>query len=245
MDVLKHLVTREHSLGTTIHGAYISRTESEVGPTLRDKAMRWIWVLNENFNFQPESFVLAVHIFDTFLLAMKVRLNYLRCVAMTAYFLSIKAVEEDENIPLVNELLEASECGCTKSDILKMEKIILRALKWKIYIATPLIFLQHFYQLFVIHITDFQNISGNMLKEAEEKIQECMCKWQLTQFKSSVLAFAVLELKLKGLLDQNSLLQLQKIRQMAKIDNSQLVQCKLMIKRDDSGEKQETEVSIV
>ena len=37
--------------------------------------MSWLCVLNENFRLQPESFVLAVHIFDKFLLTTKV--NYI------------------------------------------------------------------------------------------------------------------------------------------------------------------------
>lgn len=48
-----------------------------------------------------------------------------------------------QNIPLVSELLEASESGCSKCDILKMEKIILKTLKWKIHTPTPLTFLHH------------------------------------------------------------------------------------------------------
>ena len=37
--------------------------------------MSWLRVLNENFRLQPESFVLAVHIFDKFVLTTKV--NYI------------------------------------------------------------------------------------------------------------------------------------------------------------------------
>ncbi|CAB4025433.1 Hypothetical predicted protein, partial [Paramuricea clavata] len=212
MEPLKRLLTREHNLGTRIHHAYISRTASEVEANLRDKAMSWLRVLNENFRLQPESFVLAVHIFDKFLLTTKVRVKYLRCVAITAYFISIKAVEEDENIPVVGVVLEASQCGCSKSDILKMELIILKTIDWKVYVATPMIFLQHFYQmLFTAYRSDIKNISETLLVEAEGTIQECMCKWQLTKFKSSILAYAVLVSKFQGILDETQLQIIQDV----------------------------------
>ncbi|XP_028401594.1 cyclin-I-like [Dendronephthya gigantea] len=228
MERLKRLLTREHDLGTRIHRAYISRTASEVGPNLRDKAMSWLRVLNENFRLQPESFVLAVHIFDKFLLTTKVRVKYLRCVAIAAYFISIKAVEEDENIPVVSDLLETSQCGCSKSDILKMELIILKTIEWKIYAATPMRFLQHFYEmLFVPYPSEIKNIPEKFLAEAEGTIQECMCKWQLTQFKSSVLAYAVLINTFQGVLGES---QLQIIQDIIKIENKELFQCKLLLK---------------
>ncbi|CAB4007025.1 Hypothetical predicted protein [Paramuricea clavata] len=192
--------------------------------------MSWLRVLNENFRLQPESFVLAVHIFDKFLLTTKVRVKYLRCVAITAYFISIKAVEEDENIPVVGVVLEASQCGCSKSDILKMELIILKTIDWKIYVATPMIFLQHFYQmLFAAYRSDIKNISEKLLVEAEGTIQECMCKWQLTKFKSSILAYAVLVSKFQGILDET---QLQTIQDVVKIDNKELFQCKVLLMKD-------------
>ena len=37
--------------------------------------------------------------------------------------------------------------------------------------------------LFAAYRSDIKNISEKMLGEAEEKMQECMCRWQLTKFK--------------------------------------------------------------
>ena len=54
-------------------------------PNLRDKAMSWLRVLNENFRLQPESFVLAVHIFDKFLLKTKVSTYILEIHNYTDY----------------------------------------------------------------------------------------------------------------------------------------------------------------
>ena len=36
---------------------------------------------------------------------------------------------------------------------------------------------------FTAYGLDIQNSLGKLLAEAEETIQECMCKWQLTKFK--------------------------------------------------------------
>lgn len=46
-----------------------------------------------------------------------------------------------QHIPALRELISSSACGCTPSEVLRMERIILDKLNWDLHAATPLDFL--------------------------------------------------------------------------------------------------------
>lgn len=46
---------------------------TEVTPSLHDKTIRWIWLLNQDFEYLPDTFSLTVSILDRFLSLVKVR----------------------------------------------------------------------------------------------------------------------------------------------------------------------------
>ncbi|KAK3703680.1 hypothetical protein QZH41_019168 [Actinostola sp. cb2023] len=203
---------------------------SEITPSLYSKTVRWIWLLNHDFEYLPDTFSLTVSILDRFLSLVKAKPKYLRCIAITAYFLAIKTMEEDENIPSLTELVKVSECGCTSSDVLRMERIILSKLQWSLNTTTPLLFL-HLYSALVFSGCDV--IKGDMaptqhLNDLTVKLEDCLCNFQFTQFKGSVLALALLSQELESL-SPRWLAVVIKLQKLTGVDFGDLIRCREMI----------------
>lgn len=116
-------------------------TNQNVSPSQRDEVIQWLAKLKYQFNLYPETFALASSLLDRFLATVKAHPKYLSCIAISCFFLAAKTVEEDERIPILKVLARDSFCGCSSSEILRMERIILDKLNWDLHTATPLDFL--------------------------------------------------------------------------------------------------------
>ncbi|XP_065784017.1 cyclin-I-like isoform X2 [Muntiacus reevesi] len=116
-------------------------TNQNVSPSQRDEVIQWLAKLKYQFNLYPETFALASSLLDRFLAPVKAHPKYLSCIAISCFFLAAKTVEEDERIPVLKVLARDSFCGCSSSEILRMERIILDKLNWDLHTATPLDFL--------------------------------------------------------------------------------------------------------
>ncbi|XP_027240366.1 cyclin-I [Cricetulus griseus] len=116
-------------------------TNQNVSPSQRDEVIQWLAKLKYQFNLYPETFALASSLLDRFLATVKAHPKYLNCIAISCFFLAAKTVEEDEKIPVLKVLARDSFCGCSTSEILRMERIILDKLNWDLHTATPLDFL--------------------------------------------------------------------------------------------------------
>ncbi|XP_049646234.1 cyclin-I isoform X2 [Suncus etruscus] len=116
-------------------------TNQNVSPSQRDEVIQWLAKLKYQFNLYPETFALASSLLDRFLATVKAHPKYLSCIAISCFFLAAKTIEEDERIPGLKILARDSFCGCSSSEILRMERIILDKLNWDLHTATPLDFL--------------------------------------------------------------------------------------------------------
>ncbi|KAH0507097.1 Cyclin-I [Microtus ochrogaster] len=90
--------------------------KKNVSPSQRDEVIQWLAKLKYQFNLYPETFALASSLLDRFLATVK-------------------------KIPALKVLARDSFCGCSSSEILRMERIILDKLNWDLHTATPLDFL--------------------------------------------------------------------------------------------------------
>lgn len=57
----------------------------------------------------------------------------------------MKSTEEEKNVPLANDLIRISQNRFTVSDMMRMEKIIMEKLYWKVKAPTALRFLRVFH----------------------------------------------------------------------------------------------------
>ncbi|XP_069043491.1 cyclin-I isoform X2 [Lepisosteus oculatus] len=115
--------------------------DTDISPAQRDEVVRWLTDLHRRLQLYPGTLSLGISTLDRFLAIVKARPKYLRCIAISCYFLAAKTTEEDERIPALRHLAKNSCCGCSPSEILRMERIVLDKLSWDLHTATPLDFL--------------------------------------------------------------------------------------------------------
>uniref|UniRef100_A0A673FUC4 Cyclin-I-like n=1 Tax=Sinocyclocheilus rhinocerous TaxID=307959 RepID=A0A673FUC4_9TELE len=140
-SLLEKAVSREAKLWKAYVPKKPTNQDTDISPEKRDEAVRWLRDVHSQLKLCPETLCLAIGILDRFLSAVKARPKYLRCIAISCFFLAVKTSEENERIPSLRELASSSKCGCSPSEILRMERIVLDKLNWDLHSTTALDFL--------------------------------------------------------------------------------------------------------
>lgn len=208
-------------------------TNQNVSPSQRDEVIQWLAKLKYQFNLYPETFALASSLLDRFLATVKAHPKYLSCIAISCFFLAAKTVEEDERIPVLKVLARDSFCGCSASEILRMERIILDKLNWDLHTATPLDFLHIFHAIAVSTrpqlLFSLPKLSPSQhLVILTKQLLHCMACNQLLQFKGSMLALAMVSLEMEKLIPDWLPLTIE-LLQKAQMDSSQLIHCRELV----------------
>ncbi|XP_004596225.2 cyclin-I isoform X4 [Ochotona princeps] len=207
--------------------------EKNVSPSQRDEVIQWLAKLKYQFNLYPETFALASSLLDRFLATVKAHPKYLSCIAISCFFLAAKTVEEDERIPILKVLARDSFCGCSSSEILRMERIILDKLNWDLHTATPLDFLHIFHAIAVSTrpqlLFSFPKLSPSQhLTILTKQLLHCMACSHLLQFKGSMLALALVSLEMEKLIPDWLPLTIE-LLQKAQMESSQLIHCRELV----------------
>nr|XP_033770251.1 cyclin-I isoform X2 [Geotrypetes seraphini] len=179
--------------------------DSSISPAQRDEVIQWLAKLKTQFHLYPETLALAISLLDRFLATVKARPKYLRCIAVSCFFLAAKTIEEDEKIPVLKVLARDSLCGCSPAEILRMERIILDKLNWDLHTATPLDFL-HLFHAIAVNVRP-QLLAGlprmnpsQHVAVLGQQLLRCLACYQLLQFKGSMVALAIISLEVEKLI---------------------------------------------
>ncbi|XP_023146801.2 cyclin-I [Amphiprion ocellaris] len=212
-----------------------SSQDTDISPAQRDEAVRWLTELHSRLKLYPETLVLAVSILDRFLAPIKARPKYLRCIAIACFFLAAKTCEEDECVPSLRELAASSSCGCSPSEILRMEKIILDKLNWDLHTATALDFLHIFHAMVLSCRSGFLD-SMLVLNRSQhlalltQRLYHCLSDHTLIQLRGSMLALALLTLELETRCPDWLALTIDLLRK-GQIDSSELIRSRELVSR--------------
>ncbi|XP_062844965.1 cyclin-G1 [Trichomycterus rosablanca] len=192
---LKRLLEQETRYQPNICGLRVLETAHDNGVRmtvkLRDLKVKDLLSLTRFFGFSVETFSLAVSILDRFLAVMKIQPKHLACVGLCCFYIAVKISEEEKNVPLANDLIRISQNRFTVSDMMRMEKIILEKLNWKVKAPTALCLLR----LFHSQIQDKVDDDGKKIiniERLEAQLKACHCSYVFTKLRPSLVALALL-----------------------------------------------------
>lgn len=197
---LKNFVDQEGRFQPKLSGLRLIETAQDNGlrmtVKLREYEVRDLLSLTRFFGFSSETFSLAVSLLDRFLAVMKIQPKHLTCVGLCCFYIAIKSSEEEKNVPLANDLIRISQNRFTVSDMMRMEKIVLEKLCWKVKAPTALHFLRLFHARIQQQVTgDSKNVLN--LDRLESQLKACHCCFAFSKVKPSLLALAVLALEVQ------------------------------------------------
>ncbi|XP_041825927.1 cyclin-I isoform X2 [Melanotaenia boesemani] len=218
-----------------------SSQDTDISPTQRDEAVRWLTELHSRLRLYPETLVLAVSILDRFLISIKARPKYLRCIAIACFFLAAKTCEEDECVPSLKAVVASSNCGCSPSEILRMERIILDKLNWDLHTATALDFLHIFHAMVLSCQSGFLDSMLGLnrsqhLAQLTQRLYHCLADHTLMQLRGSMLALAIITLELETCCPDWLALTINLLRK-AQIDSSELIRSRELVARSMSTQR--------
>ncbi|XP_073476937.1 cyclin-G1 isoform X2 [Aquarana catesbeiana] len=152
---------------------------------LRDFEVKDLLSLTQFFGFNTETFSLSVNLLDRFLAKMKVQPKHLGCVGLTCFYLAVKATEEERNVPLATDLIRISQYKFTVFDMMRMEKIVLEKLSWKVK-ATTALNLLHLYHSLIYENLPSERQRLFTLERLETNLKACHCKIGFSKAKISI-----------------------------------------------------------
>ncbi|XP_074650845.1 cyclin-G1-like isoform X2 [Tubulanus polymorphus] len=206
----------------------MEQNEDKVGCEDRDKAVTNLRCLHLFYGFSPETFALSVSLLDRFLCKVKVRPKYLSCIATACYFIAVKTVEEDSEIPYATELVKLSQCGGAAADLLRMEGIILDKLDWDLNPVTTLTFVNNFYAIFVEKFPELASTA--LIESAVSKLEVCMCHYGFYGFQAQSLALAIFSCALQEVsASVPALSAIIDLQVYCKVSDMEFLQCRGMI----------------
>lgn len=157
---------------------------------LREYEVKDLLSLTRFFGFSADTFSLAVSLLDRFLSVMKIQPKHLACVGLCCFYIAVKSSEEEKNVPLASDLIRISQNRFTVSDMVRMEKIILEKLYWKVKAPTAL----HFLRLFHSYIQDQLDDDSKLLlniERLEAQLKACHCSFMFSKIKPTLLSLAL------------------------------------------------------
>ncbi|XP_051533267.1 cyclin-I [Myxocyprinus asiaticus] len=235
-SLLEKAVSREAKMWKVYLPKKPTNQDTDISPEKRDEAVRWLRDVHSQLKLYPETLCLAINILDCFLSTIKARPKYLRCIAISCFFLAVKTSEEDERIPSLRELASSSRCGCSPSEILRMERIVLDKLNWDLHFTTALDF------LYIFHATVLSCKSGRLnavllgLNPSQhaalltQQLFHCLAHTAVLQVRGSMLSLTLITLELEKLCPDWFTLTVDLLHK-AQINSSQLIGCRELVAR--------------
>ncbi|KAF1896900.1 hypothetical protein Lal_00034601 [Lupinus albus] len=116
--------------------------QTDITPHMRAILINWLIEVHFKFDLMPETLYLTVTLVDQYLSQVTINKSDMQLVGLTALLLASKY--EDFWHPRVKDLISISAQSYTRDQMLGMEKLILRKLKFRLNTPTPYVFMVRF-----------------------------------------------------------------------------------------------------
>ncbi|KAK2354425.1 G2/mitotic-specific cyclin S13-7 [Trifolium repens] len=116
--------------------------QTEITPHMRGVLVNWLIEVHFKYDLMPETLYLTVTLLDQYLSQVNIKTSDMQLVGLTALLLASKY--EDFWHPRVKDLISISAEAYTRDQMLGMEKLILRKLKFRLNAPTPYVFMVRF-----------------------------------------------------------------------------------------------------
>lgn len=117
-------------------------TQKDITPQMRGVLINWLIEVHHKFELMEETLFLTVTLLDRYLSLENIKKNEMQLVGLTALLLASKY--EDFWHPRVTDLISISAESYTRDQMLKMEKTILKKLKFRLNEPTLYVFMLRF-----------------------------------------------------------------------------------------------------
>ncbi|KAJ6987491.1 cyclin-B3-1 [Populus alba x Populus x berolinensis] len=151
--------------------------QTDITPQMRGIVINWLIEVHFKFELMPETLYLMVTLLDRYLSQAQIKKNELQLVGLTALFLASKY--EDFWHPRIKDLISISAESYSRDQMLLMEKLLLKNLKFRLNEPTPYVFMLRF----------LKAAQSDMKLEhlAFYLIELCLVEYKALKFKPSML----------------------------------------------------------
>ncbi|CAK8697439.1 cyclin-I-like [Clavelina lepadiformis] len=211
----------------------LPKSMNDIGPEYRNRITEWMAQLTIQFHFHPETFFLASSILDRFITSVKAQPKYLKCIAITCFYIASKISEEEDVVPCTGELVGDSNCGFRVCDVLRMERIILEKLSWDILSPTPLDYLHMFQVLAFIHYSDLSSSLSlpHLMGMMTNSLIHALCRYEVARFPNAAIALALVSLNLESVTSNPGKWTsiTGQLQALAKVKTNDLMKCRQVL----------------
>ncbi|XP_061985419.1 putative cyclin-B3-1 isoform X3 [Populus nigra] len=116
--------------------------QTDITPQMRGIVINWLIEVHFKFELMPETLYLMVTLLDRYLSQAQIKKSELQLVGLTALFLASKY--EDFWHPRIKDLISISAESYSRDQMLVMEKLLLKKLKFRLNEPTPYVFMLRF-----------------------------------------------------------------------------------------------------
>lgn len=129
-----------------VHSSRLLQKHSNLNADMRAILLDWLIEVSEVYSLHRETFYLAQDFFDRFMMTqISVNKSMLQLIGVTSLFIASKL--EEIYPPKLHEFAYVTDGACSEDDIIEMELIILKALKWELSPVTAIVWLNLFLQV--------------------------------------------------------------------------------------------------
>lgn len=163
-------------------------------PKMRAILLDWLMEVSEVYKLHRETYHLAQDYFDRFMATQRnVFKSTLQLIGITCLFIAAKV--EEMYPPKVHQFAYVTDEACTEDEILSMEIIVMKELKWSLSPQTPISWLNVYMQVAYLKETDellIPKYPQATFTQITELLDLCMLDMHCLEFSNGVLAASAL-----------------------------------------------------